>query len=70
MKQNELDDDYNKSNKQPSPWKGSTVEKCPNKMPKNVKKKVKKHLFVSSSNFLSEYFAIQVLKNYSETHSS
>lgn len=27
-KQNELDDDYNKSNKQPSPWKGSTVEKC------------------------------------------
>lgn len=44
MKQNELDDDYNKSNKQPSPWKGSTVEKCPNKMPKNVKKKVKKAL--------------------------
>lgn len=42
MKQNELDDDYNKSNKQPSPWKGSTVEKCPNKMPKNVKKKSKK----------------------------
>lgn len=42
--------------------------KCPKKTPKKLKTRT--HTLVSSSNFLSEYFAIKFLKNYFEIHSS